>query len=68
VLPIRVGRFRQIRSELAAIYRLRESAKMVAGEANWFRYLLTQLASMTVESQLEAGVEKLEKRRELDAR
>lgn len=68
MLPIRVGRFRQIRSELAAIYRLRESAKMVAGEANWFCYLLTQLANMTVESQLEAGVEKLEKRRELDAR
>lgn len=57
---IRLGSIRQIRYELAAIYRLARNGQMATGEATRFTYILTQLANMTMDSDIAERVEKLE--------
>ena len=57
---IRLGSIRQIRYELAAIYRAARNGEMASGEATRFTYILTQLANMTMDSDIAERVEKLE--------
>ena len=60
---IRLGSIRQIRYELAAIYRLARSGQMSTGEATRLTYILTQLANLTMDSDIAERVEKLESER-----
>ena len=57
---IRLGSIRQIRYELAAIYRLARSGQMASGEATRFTYILRELANLTMDSDIAERVEKLE--------
>lgn len=57
---IRLGSIRQIRYELAAIYRLARSGQMPTDQATKFTYILTQLANLTMDSDIAERVEKLE--------
>lgn len=58
---IRLGTMRQIRFELAAIYRAARNGEMESGEATRFTYILTQLANMTMDTELAERVDKLER-------
>ena len=58
---IRLGSIRQIRYELAAVYRLARNGQIASGEATRFTYILTQLANLTMESQIEERIESLER-------
>ena len=58
---IRLGTMRQIRSELAVIYRAARNGEIASGEATRFTYILIQLANLTMESQIEERVESLER-------
>lgn len=57
---IRLGSLRQIRYELAAVYRLVRTNKMASGEGTRLTYILTQLANLTMDSDIAERVEKLE--------
>ena len=59
---IRLGSIRQIRYELAAVYRLARTNKMASGEATRLTYILNTLAQMTVDSQIEERISELEER------
>jgi hypothetical protein len=60
---IRLGSIRQIRYELAAVYRLARTGKMASGEATRLTYILNTLAQMTVDSQFEERLSELEEGR-----
>ena len=57
---IRLGRIRQIRYELAAVYRLARTNKMASGEATRLTYILNTLAQMTIDSSFEERLSELE--------
>ena len=59
---IRLGSVRQIRFELASVYRAVRNGEMASGEGTRLTYMLMQLANMIVDGDLEAKVENLEKR------
>lgn len=61
---IRLGSIRQIRGELAAIYRLAKGGRIPTSEATRLTYILTQLANLTVDSELADRIEALEKSRD----
>ncbi len=61
---IRLGTIRQIRFELAAIYREVRTGKLASGEGTRLAWLLQALANLTVDSQLEQRIAELEKGRE----
>jgi hypothetical protein len=60
---IRLGSVRQIRYELAAVYRLARTNKMASGEATRLTYILNILSQMTVDSQFEERLSELEENR-----
>lgn len=60
---IRLGTVRQIRTELAAVYRGVRTGLIPSSEGTRLTYMLTQLANMTVDSEIADRVEKLEKER-----
>ncbi len=53
---IRLGSIRQIRFELATIYRMARNREMRSDEASRFTYMLMQLAQLTMDSELEQRV------------
>ncbi len=57
---IRLGSIRQIRYELAAVYRLVRTGKLASGEGTRLTYILNTLAQMTVDSQFEERLSELE--------
>lgn len=57
---IRLGSIRQIRYELAAIYRAARNREIATGEATRLTYILVQLSNLTMESEIAERVEKLE--------
>ncbi len=61
---IRLGSIRQIRYELAAVYRLARTGKLASGEATRLTYILNTLATLTAESLFEERISELEKGRE----
>lgn len=58
----RLGSVRQVRFELASVYRAVRNGEMASGEGTRLTYILTQLANMIVDGDLEAKVEDLERR------
>ena len=58
---IRLGTVRQIRGELAAVYRAVRSGQMASGDGTRLTYMLNVLANMTVDSELADRIEALEK-------
>lgn len=61
---IRLGTIRQIRFELAAIYREVRTGKLASGEGTRLAWLLQALSNLTADSQLEQRIADLEKGRE----
>jgi hypothetical protein len=58
---IRLGSIRQIRYELAAVYRLARTGKLATSEATRLTYILNTLASLTLDADIENRVENLER-------
>ena len=60
---VRLGSLRQVRFELADIYRAARNGQIDASEATKLTYILQVIGNMIVEGQLESRVEILEKRK-----
>lgn len=59
---IRLGTLRQVRFELADIYRAARNGQIDASDATKLTYILQVIGNMIVEGQLESRVENLEKK------
>lgn len=57
---IRLGTIRQVRYELAAVYREARQGQLASGEATRLTYILNMLAQMMVDDQLEERISALE--------
>ena len=60
---IRLGTLRQVRFELADVYRSARNGQIDASEATKLTYILQVIGNMIIESELESRVENLEKRK-----
>ena len=61
--PERIVTEREIRTELARIYRLTKRGEIDLKTGTSLTYMLVQLANMTVDSEIEERVERLEQLR-----
>jgi hypothetical protein len=59
----KLGTIREIRAELARVYRKVKSGEIDTTTGTRLTYILTQLANMTMDSAIEERLERLEQRR-----
>lgn len=58
---VKLGNIKAIRAELAAVYRAVRRGEMDTGTGTRLTYILTQLANLTMDSQIEERLNELER-------